>query len=160
MIFHSGMQGGLRPHVHSVNTEPFEVNAFKAEINWLFLISRCVSSHQMIGFFFIFFMGNLLQVIVVYIMALSCQKCGKWFSGVVGAEFCGQNFHRNYSSVAAPLHALTSPHVKFQWLPQVDSAFWKPRESFTSGPVCLLDPHLQFVVEADSSDIRIGAIPS
>lgn len=60
MIFHSGMQGGLRPHVHSVNTEPFEVNAFKAEINLLFLISRCISSHQMIGFFFFIFHGQFV----------------------------------------------------------------------------------------------------
>lgn len=32
-------------------------------------------------------------------------------------------FIRNFSSVAAPLHALTSPNIRFWWLTQADAAF-------------------------------------
>lgn len=59
------------------------------------------------------------------------------------------------------MHALTSPHVKFQWSPQAEAAFWWLKESFTSAPILSLpDPQLQFMVEVDVSDVGIGAVLS
>lgn len=74
------------------------------------------------------------------------------------------NFYRcirNFSSIAAPQHALTSPACKFQWTPQADQAFPTLKVRFSSAPVLVLpDPHQQFVVEVDASDIGIGAVLS
>ena len=70
-------------------------------------------------------------------------------------------FIRKFSAIAAPLHALTSPQVKFQWNSQADLAFQKLRESFTLAPIPMLpDTSLQFVVEVDDSDLGFGAILS
>ncbi|XP_065821877.1 uncharacterized protein lrfn4b [Labrus bergylta] len=72
-----------------------------------------------------------------------------------------RRFIRNFSSIAAPLHTLTSPLVKFQWSPQADKAFKKLRVSFVSAPILRLpDPHLQFIVEVDASEVGIGAVLS
>lgn len=72
-----------------------------------------------------------------------------------------RRFIRNFSSIAAPLHALTSPANRFQWNPQADQAFMTLKERFTSAPILVLpDPHQQFVVEVDASDVGIGAILS
>lgn len=64
---------------------------------------------------------------------------------------------RNFSTIAAPLHALTSPQVQFQWSPHTYLAFRKLRESFTSAPILTLpDTSRQFVVEGDALDLGIG----
>lgn len=66
---------------------------------------------------------------------------------------------RNVSSIAAPLHALTSTNVQFVWNPQTEQAFQRLKEMFTSAPILtVLDPHGQFVVEVDASNNGIGAI--
>ena len=71
-----------------------------------------------------------------------------------------RKFIRNFSTVAAPLHALTSPHAKFQCSPQAEAAF-KRLDRFTSAPVLALpDRHLQCIVEVDASDLGIGAVLS
>ena len=72
-----------------------------------------------------------------------------------------RKFIRNFSTVASPLHALTSPHSKFQWSPQAESAFQRLKDRFTSAPVLALpDPRLQCVVEVDASDLGVGAVLS
>ena len=72
-----------------------------------------------------------------------------------------RKFIRNFSSVAAPLHALTSAKSRFQWTPQADHSFKKLRKLFTSAPVLMQpDPQLQFVVEVDASEVGVGAVLS
>ena len=72
-----------------------------------------------------------------------------------------RKFIRNYSSVASPLHDLTSPHRPFVWSPDCEAAFQGLKRSFTTAPVLALpDPSQQFVVEVDASDVGIGAVLS
>lgn len=64
---------------------------------------------------------------------------------------------RNYSSVAAPLTALTSVKKPFLWSPEANAAFRTLKEQFTSTPIFQIpEPSLQFVVEVDASDIRVA----
>lgn len=61
------------------------------------------------------------------------------------------NFYRrfihNYSSVAAPLTALTSSKVPFSLSAVAERAFSKLKKVFTSAPILITaDPLLQFVV--------------
>ncbi|XP_029314095.1 uncharacterized protein LOC115025772 [Cottoperca gobio] len=68
-----------------------------------------------------------------------------------------RRFIRNFSSVAAPLHVLTSSKVLFRWTPQADTAFQSLKEMFTTAPILtILDPLCQFVVEVDASNEGIG----
>uniref|UniRef100_A0A8D0CYT6 Gypsy retrotransposon integrase-like protein 1 n=1 Tax=Sander lucioperca TaxID=283035 RepID=A0A8D0CYT6_SANLU len=62
-----------------------------------------------------------------------------------------RKFIRNFSSVAAPLHKLTSSKSRFVWSPQADSAFQVLKERFVTAP---------FVVEVDASNVGLGAILS
>ncbi len=88
----------------------------------------------------------------------SCRKEVQRFLGF--ANFY-RKFIRNFSSVAAPLHALTSPQSHFDWTPQAEKAFQRLKQSFSTAPVLTLpDPSLQFVVEVDASDLGIGAVLS
>ncbi len=76
------------------------------------------------------------------------------------ANFC-RKFIRHFSTVASPLHALTSPHKPFVWSPLCESSFQKLKTSFTSAPILMLpDTSRQFIVEVDLSDVGIGAILS
>ncbi|KAI3356793.1 hypothetical protein L3Q82_003459 [Scortum barcoo] len=72
-----------------------------------------------------------------------------------------RKFIRNFSTVAVPLHALTSPKSVFQWTPKAEEAFRKLKELFTTAPILtVLDPALQFVVEVDASNEGVGAVLS
>lgn len=72
-----------------------------------------------------------------------------------------RKFIRSFSSVAAPLHALTSSKVPFQWTPQAEKAFQCLKERFTTAPVLTVpDPQRQFVVEVDASNEGVGAVLS
>lgn len=72
-----------------------------------------------------------------------------------------RKFIRGYSSVAAPLTALTSTKVRFAWTPCADRAFVGLKQRFTSAPILTHpDPSLQFVVEVDASDVGVGAVLS
>lgn len=72
-----------------------------------------------------------------------------------------RRFIKNFSSVAPPLHALTSACSHFIWNKGAESAFNILKDRFTSPPVLTLpDPKLQFVVEVDASDVGVGAILS
>ena len=72
-----------------------------------------------------------------------------------------RRFIRNFSTIASPLHKLTSSNMKFQWTPPAERAFQKLKETFTTAPVLTLpDPSLQFMVEVDASDVGVGAILS
>jgi len=72
-----------------------------------------------------------------------------------------RRFIRNYSRVAAPLHALTSVKARFNWNEKADQAFRKPKLLFTSAPVLVSpDPERQFIVEVDASSVGVGAVLS
>ena len=72
-----------------------------------------------------------------------------------------RRFIRGYSTIAAPLTALTSSKVPFCWSPTADSAFQTLKERFTSAPILQVpDPERQFVVEVDASDVGVGAVLS
>lgn len=72
-----------------------------------------------------------------------------------------RKFIRSFSTVAAPLHDLTSVKMPFQWSPAADRAFSHLKQSFSSAPVLVLpDPLRQFVVEVDASDVGVGAVLS
>lgn len=69
-----------------------------------------------------------------------------------------KKFVQNFGTVAAPWHKLTSPKNRFSL---ADQAFKKLRLAFTTASVLVLpDPHWQFAVEVDTSNIRVGAILS
>ena len=72
-----------------------------------------------------------------------------------------RRFIRNYSSVAAPLHVLTSPGTRFSWSLQAEEAFRSLKQRFSSAPILTLpDPKLQFIVEVDASGVGAGAVLS
>ena len=72
-----------------------------------------------------------------------------------------RKFVRNFSSIAAPMHVLTSPSVQFVWTPQADQAFQKLKKVFTTAPILTIpDPQRQFTVEVDASNEGIGAVLS
>ena len=72
-----------------------------------------------------------------------------------------RRFIRGYSQVAAPLTTLTSTKSSFSWTPEAETAFLGLKKRFVSTPILIQpDPSLQFVVEADASDTRVGAVLS
>lgn len=72
-----------------------------------------------------------------------------------------RKFIRNYSSVTAPLTALTSPKQPFIWTSAAHKAFGTLKSRFTSAPILQMpDPHRQFIVEVDASDVGVGAVLS
>jgi hypothetical protein len=72
-----------------------------------------------------------------------------------------RKFIRNYSSVAAPLTALTSIKHPFFWTPEANTAFHTLKARFTTAPILQMpDSDRQFVVEVDASDVGVGAILS
>ena len=72
-----------------------------------------------------------------------------------------RRFVKNYSSIAAPLTALTSPSVPFRWTPEAEAAFSKLKDQFISSPIIIHpDRSRQFIVEVDASDTGVGAILS
>ncbi|KAK3548349.1 hypothetical protein QTP70_010580 [Hemibagrus guttatus] len=72
------------------------------------------------------------------------------------------SFIRNFSSVAAPLSALTTGNTAgFYWGPEAELAFNKLKCRFTSAPILILpNPEIPFTVEVDASDVGVGAVLS
>ncbi|XP_061685462.1 uncharacterized protein LOC133505925 [Syngnathoides biaculeatus] len=72
-----------------------------------------------------------------------------------------RKFIRNFNSITAPLHALTSSRNSFDWDVTCQEGFDRLRSSFTTAPVLIMpDPERQFLVEGDASDSGMGAILS
>ena len=70
-----------------------------------------------------------------------------------------RRFIQGFSSIAAPLHALTSPRVRFVWSPEADSSFNELKRRFTSAPILTLpDPQRQFMVEVDASNDGVPTV--
>lgn len=75
------------------------------------------------------------------------------------------NFYRrlikDYSKIAAPLTQLTSSLRTFIWNPEAERAFGDLKARFVSEPVLNHpDPHKEFLVEVDASDVGVGAVLS
>lgn len=73
-----------------------------------------------------------------------------------------RKFIRNFSSVVAPLTALTKGGgVKIEWGPKAAAAFQDLKDRFTSAPILSIpNPDIPFMVEVDASDVGVGAILS
>ncbi|KAI2653667.1 Transposon Tf2-9 polyprotein [Labeo rohita] len=73
-----------------------------------------------------------------------------------------RRFIRNFSSVAAPLTAMTKRQTtRLTWSPEAFRAFDELRERFTSAPILRHpDPNKPFIVEVDASNTGVGAILS
>ena len=72
-----------------------------------------------------------------------------------------RKFIKNYSFIAGPLNALTSPASPFQWTPEADDAFTCLKKLFTSAPVLAMpDETRQFILEVDASETGVGAVLS
>lgn len=70
-----------------------------------------------------------------------------------------RRFIRNYSTVAAPLTALTSSKRTYLWSPDADTGFRTLKERFTTAPILQMpDPDLQFLVEVDASEVGVGGV--
>ncbi|KAL0147989.1 hypothetical protein M9458_056716, partial [Cirrhinus mrigala] len=72
-----------------------------------------------------------------------------------------QRFIRNFSQLAAPLTAITSTRTTFRWSNAPNVAFTNLKSRFVSAPILVApDPTRQFVVEADASEVGVGAVLS
>ncbi|KAK3540703.1 hypothetical protein QTP70_034656 [Hemibagrus guttatus] len=81
-------------------------------------------------------------------------------------QFLGfANFYRRfiqgYSSIASPLHQLTSSKKRFVCSPVAQAAFSKLKDWFSYAPILTLpNPRKQFFVEVDASDLGMGVVLS
>uniref|UniRef100_A0A4W5LA02 ribonuclease H n=1 Tax=Hucho hucho TaxID=62062 RepID=A0A4W5LA02_9TELE len=72
-----------------------------------------------------------------------------------------RRFIRNFSQLATPLTALTSPRMTFRWSYTAKAVFAKLKSHFVSAPILIApDPSRQFVVEVDASEVGVGAVLS
>ena len=72
-----------------------------------------------------------------------------------------RRFIRGYSSIAAPLTALTSSRITFSWNPLAERAFETLKTRFSTAPILVHpDSTAQFIVEVDASNVGVGAILS
>ncbi|KAJ1116407.1 hypothetical protein NDU88_004619 [Pleurodeles waltl] len=75
------------------------------------------------------------------------------------------NFYRrfinHFSQTVAPITKLLRKKEKFVWSPEADQAFSTLKEAFSTAPVLTHpDADRPFMVEADASDVAIGAVLS
>ncbi|XP_060786982.1 alpha-2-macroglobulin-like [Neoarius graeffei] len=76
------------------------------------------------------------------------------------------NFYRrfihNFSSIAAPISALTRKcHSPFSWTPEAGQAFRALKQRFASAPILHHpDPTRPFIMEVDASNVGFGAVLS
>uniref|UniRef100_A0A9J8BWS8 Reverse transcriptase/retrotransposon-derived protein RNase H-like domain-containing protein n=1 Tax=Cyprinus carpio carpio TaxID=630221 RepID=A0A9J8BWS8_CYPCA len=74
-----------------------------------------------------------------------------------------RRFIRNFSQLAAPLTALTSPSLTFRWSNAAEAAFAKLKSCFVSAPILVTpDRSRQFIVEVDASEVggRSSVVPN
>ena len=73
-----------------------------------------------------------------------------------------RRFIRNFSSVAAPISALTRKgNSPFTWSHEADQAFRALKQRFISTPILQHpDPTRPFIVEVDASNVGVGAVLS
>ena len=82
----------------------------------------------------------------------------KLLHGFLGLTGYYRKFVKNYGKISAPLTSLLEKDV-FQWLDRASAAFDKLKAAMTTTPVLTLpDFNRPFIIEADTSGVRIGAI--
>lgn len=70
-----------------------------------------------------------------------------------------RRFIRNFSSIAAPLNALTSTKTKFVWTSNAEQAFKDLKNCLVSAPVLICpDFDKPFTLQCDASSYGIGAV--
>jgi hypothetical protein len=77
----------------------------------------------------------------------------------LGAAQYWRKFIANFSSIASPLHAVTSVKQVFQWGGKKQKAFDTLKEKISSAPVLAL-PNLRqtFEIQTDASNYAMGAV--
>ena len=69
-----------------------------------------------------------------------------------------RRFIQGYSTIAAPLTALTKKDQPFQWTIPAEDAFTYLKHRFTTAPIlATFNPAAQVILETDASDYAIGA---
>ncbi len=115
------------------------------------------------------FLGHIISVEGIKADPAKVRAVAKWpipdsrkaLQRFLGFANFYRRFIRNFSLVAAPLTALTSPKVPFRWNSQAQEAFDVLKSRFISAPVlCLPDPERQFIVDVDASEVGVGAVLS
>ncbi|KAL7868371.1 hypothetical protein SRHO_G00097550 [Serrasalmus rhombeus] len=70
-----------------------------------------------------------------------------------------RRFIRNFSVIAAPLHALTQKGALFSWMPACEDAFQSLKHALTNPPIVAHPVFSQmFLLYTDASQDRIGAV--
>ena len=77
----------------------------------------------------------------------------------LGATQYWRKFITNFSSIAAPMHRVTSVKKEFQWGGKQQQALEALKDKISSAPILAL-PNLRqpFEIQTDSSDYAMGAI--
>uniref|UniRef100_A0A3B1KKN7 Reverse transcriptase/retrotransposon-derived protein RNase H-like domain-containing protein n=1 Tax=Astyanax mexicanus TaxID=7994 RepID=A0A3B1KKN7_ASTMX len=85
----------------------------------------------------------------------------KMVRSFVGLASYYRRFIRGFAYVAAPLHALTKPSVKFRWSDEAERAFEELKSRLCNAPI-LAFPKVSesFIVDTDASDHGLGAVLS
>ncbi|XP_072110514.1 uncharacterized protein [Mobula birostris] len=80
----------------------------------------------------------------------------------LGYANCYQKFIRNFSSLVAPLMALTKRCMgRFVWTTEGEAAFIEFKQWFTTVPTLVApNPDLPFIVEVDGSEVSVGSVLS
>lgn len=85
----------------------------------------------------------------------------KGVMGFLGFANFYRRFIKGFSSLVAPLHALTRKDARFEWSDAADTAFEKLKKAFITAPILAqFDPDRQTVLETDSSGYCVGGILS
>ena len=72
-----------------------------------------------------------------------------------------RRFIKNFAAIAKPLHHLTEKNAAFRWTADCERAFQELRHRLTSTPVLAHpDSNQPFILDADASDMGIGAVLS
>ncbi|GJP69722.1 hypothetical protein CLOP_g722 [Closterium sp. NIES-67] len=68
-------------------------------------------------------------------------------------------FVPQYAKIAAPLTNLLKKNTPYKWEPKHQEAVEQLKQALTSAPVLILpDPERDYVIEADASDLAVGAV--
>lgn len=72
-----------------------------------------------------------------------------------------RRFIKDFSKIAAPLHAMTKKNVRFSWSPEAQRAFEQLKEALTSPPVLAMPTdNDEFYIDCDAAEKSIGAVLS
>jgi hypothetical protein len=72
-----------------------------------------------------------------------------------------RKFCKNFSSVAAPLHAMTGKNARFNWTKECDKAFQDLKARLISSPILAMPADKgEYCLDTDASNLSIGAVLS